>query len=186
MLADRQNKLRKALWWLLGVGICAYTSIPVYAYAPKALGVVTLTVSPVESVGGTVDQAPLQLTVEVHSQIALPAIRLIANPASGLILSGGQQQWQGAVAAGETLRFSYSLQPGSGALQGKICQFTLLRLDAGAEHWLSGADYSISQPQSALTATRVPDHNNTTSSSSMQIQSGVANKQRYYIEYSLD
>ena len=163
------------------------------AFAPKAMGVVTIDVSPDDNnnpsaAATTQSNSTLQLAVDIHSRVDISELQLTLSFNPSLTLRQGQTAWQGAIAAGQTIRLHYSFdQPANaGEIRGECCRFNLFRLEAGLEQWLSAASYRVAAQDSLTQVTRVPLEQLNAGKNLRQSSGGGDAAQRYVIEYSLD
>lgn len=177
------------LTWLL---LAACFANPAAAFAPKSMGVVTLDV---KSVVGNGEQEQrftegslLELSVNVHSQVAIANLRLDLSAYPQLTLRDGLQSWRGAINAGETLQIRYVFRTTTDIAKnpGVLCQFDLFRDDDGLSQWLSAAQYQYAASIANVPGQRVLVQDNADANATLQSIGDSVNQPSYLIEYSLD
>lgn len=188
MLRSRFNARPIRLVLFLCVLGAATISNAVFAFAPKSVGVVTMDVRASDSQGLSNDAtSAVAVTVAIHSQVAIADLRLSMTANPNVTLRQGQQQWQGAIAAGQTVSLNYVFESGadSNMVEGARLQFVLYRQQDGQSHWLGAADYPMTHQSESVQAVRVPLQtlDNNPSPRSRSTGSGADN---FLIEYSLD
>lgn len=157
------------------------------AFAPKSIGVVTIEVLPSDSTPAS----GLAIKVAIHSQVAIQDLQLTALPQPDLALRQGDAQWQGSIAAGETVVLDYQFESSAAALKPsqRLCRFDLYRSAAGMNQWLSSAEYVAPADADNVEAKRVPLQMQTDAAASARsagTQNAATSSPRYLIEYSLD
>jgi len=157
------------------------------AFAPKSMGVVTIEVWPVD-VPNASTSSTLAIKVAIHSQIAIPDLQLNALQQPGLALQLGSAQWQGSIAAGETLQLDYQFETQGKTLQAaqSLCRFELYRIAAGMNQWLGSAEFQLPSDNASVQTSRVPLQMQAGVAAAAQRSAGSVNTPRYLIEYSLD
>jgi len=195
MRVYRYIGLSKAKFSLLRLAvflIAATIGAGVQAMTPKAKGVVTIDVADVNASQAAASSDavafPVTLVVEIHSQVAIADLRLDLRLNKAASLSQGWTQWQGGIAAGQTIRLNYVVESSEdpATIHGALCQFDLYRTNAGLNQWLGAAEFEMAQPGPVTTARRVPLKDLSSNTPATRNLSDGAQSQRYLIEYSLD
>lgn len=170
---------------LLTIGCLVQFLLPglVQAYAPKAMGPVTIDIIAVNAGNAG---SPMTLQVQLHARVDLPALTLsLSSHDQRLQLSAGSLPWQGDLKAGQD--YQIELQFNSQAERQTLLGAELVRVDLhanrnGVAHWLGAASYALATDSVEAGPSRVAEQD----SDSATTTYSNAGATRYFAEYSLD